>query len=60
VTLSIAIETDALPFGKVMETGLNDFVLRQNLVMDSIADLLCFGYQLYKDCLICSCRMASP
>jgi hypothetical protein len=42
LTLSIAIETDPLLFGKLMETGLNDFVLRQNLVMAGIADLLSF------------------
>jgi hypothetical protein len=40
MTLSTPIETDPLLFGKLMETGLNDFVLRQNLVMASIADLL--------------------
>ncbi len=39
MTLSITIETDTLLFGKLMGTGLNDFVLRQILVMASIADL---------------------
>ena len=38
MTLSIRIETDTLLFGKIMETNLNDFVLRQILVMASIAD----------------------
>jgi hypothetical protein len=39
MTLSVTIETDPLLFGKLMDTGLNDFVLRQNLVMASITDL---------------------
>jgi len=43
MTLSIKIETDPLPFGKILETGLNDFVLRQIPVMASIADLIKAG-----------------
>jgi hypothetical protein len=42
MTLSVTIETDPLLFGKLLDTGLNDFVLRQNLVMAGIADLLSF------------------
>jgi hypothetical protein len=40
MTLSIKIETDTLLFGKLMGTGLNDFVLRRILVMASITDLI--------------------
>ena len=40
MTLSVTIETDPLLFGKLLDTGLNDFVLRQNLVMAGIADLI--------------------
>jgi hypothetical protein len=40
MTLSITIETDPLLFGKLMETGLNDFVLRRNLVMANITSLI--------------------
>jgi hypothetical protein len=39
MTLSITIETDPSLFGKLVEAGMNDFVLRRNLVMASIADL---------------------